>query len=246
LCAARAEAGKNAAMPSRPHPWLIVLFAAVLAAALVGAWYGGLGWDTLASHAAMLRRWVAEAPLAAAALYCAAYAASVALSLPFSLPFTLVGGMLFGVVLGSVLAVGASSTGAVLLFLLARGALAPLVARRAAPFLERVRPGLQRDGFSYLLALRLIPAVPFWLLNLAPALVGMRLLPYAAATVLGVAPIVVVLAGIGAGLAGVLARGVRPDLSVLHAPSVLLPLAGLAALSLLPVAWRHMRRMRRA
>ena len=156
--------------------------------------------------------------------------------------FTLLGGLLFGPLLGAMLAVGSSSLGAVLLFLLVRSALAPAFARRAAPFLERVRPGLQRDGFRYLLALRLIPAVPFWLLNLAPGLVGMKLLPYAAATVIGVVPIVVVLAFIGAGLGGVLASGATPNLAVLHSPAVLLPLLGLATIVLLPVAWRHFRR----
>jgi uncharacterized membrane protein YdjX (TVP38/TMEM64 family) len=229
-------------MPSRTRPWLLVLVAALIVAAPLLAWQRDLGWATLATHAAALHRLVAVAPLASAALYCVAYAAAVALSLPVSLWFTLAGGLLFGPVLGAVLAVLASSGGAVLLFLLARGALAPVLARRAAPWLDRVRPGLRRDGFAYLLALRLIPAVPFWLVNLAPALVGMRLLPYAAATVLGVVPVVVVLAGIGAGLGDVLEAGARPDLSLLHAPSVWLPLAGLALLVLLPVAWRHVRR----
>jgi uncharacterized membrane protein YdjX (TVP38/TMEM64 family) len=234
-------------MPSRSRPWLLIVPVALIAAALLLlAWQRDLGWATLAANAAALHRQVAAAPLTSASLYCVAYAATVALSLPFSLWFTLAGGWLFGRVLGAALAVIGSSSGAVLLFLLARGALAPLVARRAAPWLDRVRPGLQRDGFSYLLALRLIPVVPFWLVNLAPALVGMRLLPYAAATVLGVVPIVVVLAGIGAGLGDVLAAGGRPDLSLLHSPSVLLPLAGLALLVLLPVAWRRVRRVRRA
>jgi uncharacterized membrane protein YdjX (TVP38/TMEM64 family) len=229
-------------MQTPGRPWLLLPLLAVVAAVLVLAWRDDVGWATLAAHQAALHRWVDAAPVPAALLYCVAYAGSVACSLPFSLPFTLIGGLLFGRLFGSVLAVASASSGAVLLFLLARGALAPMVARRAAPLLHRVQPGLRRDGFSYLLALRLIPVVPFWLLNLAPALVGMRLLPYAGATVLGVTPIVVVLASIGAGLSGVLATGAEPDLSVLRSPPVLVPLAGLVVLSLLPVAWRHLRR----
>ena len=103
--------------------------------------------------------------------------------------------------------------GAVLLFLAARSTLRPLLARRARPFLERVGPALERDGFSYLLALRLLPVLPFWLLNLAPALVGMRLAPYTAATFLGIIPGTVVFASIGAGLGDVLASGGPPHLS---------------------------------
>ena len=98
---------------------------------------------------------------------------------------------------------------------------------------------LQRDGFSYLLAMRLIPAFPFWLVNLAAAIGGMRLLPYATATLIGIIPATLVFASLGEGWATVLAQGRRPDLMVAFSPPVLLPLLALAALSLLPVAWRR-------
>ena len=87
-----------------------------------------------------------------------------------------------------------------------------------------------------------MPAFPFWLVNLAAALSGMRLLPYAAATVLGIMPATFVYASIGAGLGDVLSTGGRPDLTVVFSPRVLGPLLGLAALSLLPVAWRRWKR----
>ncbi len=229
-------------MWSTARPWLLVLLLAILAAGLLLGWRGDVGWATLAAHQAAMHRWVADAPVLAGAAYCAVYIGCVLLSLPLSAALTLFGGLLFGAVAGTVLAVCSATVGAVLLFLLARGALTPLVARRAGPWLDRLRPGLTRDGFSYLLALRLIPVVPFWLLNLAPALLGMRLAPFAGATLLGIIPAGAVIAGIGAGLAGVLAPGPAPDLSLLRSPPVLLPLAGLVVLSLLPVAWRHWRR----
>ena len=72
-----------------------------------------------------------------------------------------------------------ATIGACLLFLVARSALAPLVTGRAAGLVDWLRPGLEKDGFFYLLTLRLIPVVPFWLLNLAPALVGMPFGAYA-------------------------------------------------------------------
>src|ERR1700690_3598953 len=110
-------------MPSPARLWLVFALIVLTAAALVLAWQRDLGWATLAEHAATLHRWVAAAPIATASLYSAVYAACVALSLPLSLWLTLLGGLLFGPVLGAVLATAASSTGAVLLFLLARGAL---------------------------------------------------------------------------------------------------------------------------
>lgn len=88
---------------------------------------------------------------------------------------TLAGGLLFGTVTGAARAVAGATIGAVLLFLAARCALGGWLAGRARGLLDRVRPGLERDGFSYMLALRRLPVVPFWLVNLALALVGMRL-----------------------------------------------------------------------
>ena len=208
--------------------------------------HGHPGWDTLAANRDALRVWVARAPVASALAYCVLYAVSVGLSLPLSVLLTVTGGFLFGALVGAALAVLSAASGATLLFLLARGVFAPLVARgltrRAAPLLERVRPGLQRDGFCYLLALRLLPMVPFWFANLAPALLGMRLAPFAAATLLGILPATTLLAAIGAGFGDALAAGGMPDLSVLTSPTVLLPLTGLAMLSLAPVAWRRWRR----
>ena len=223
---------------------LPLLILALLAVAFASGLYRHLNWAELAAQEAALRHLVATAPLAAAAAYVATYAAAVSLSIPLGGLFTVSGGLLFGPLAGGALAVMAATTGAILLFLAARTALAPWLAARAGPFLDRVRPGLQRDGFSCLLALRLIPAVPFWLGNLAPALIGMRLVPFAAATLLGIIPATLVFASLGAGLGGVLAAGGQPDLSLIWSPPVLLPLLGLAALSVLPVVWRHWRSRR--
>jgi uncharacterized membrane protein YdjX (TVP38/TMEM64 family) len=126
------------------------------------------------------------APLAAAAAYVAAYAVAVTLSIPFGALFTVSGGLLFGTLAGGMLAVAGATIGAILVFLAVRSALAPLFAARAAGFLDRVRPGLQRDGFSYLLAMRLTPVVPFWLTNIAPALLGIPLATFACATIVGI------------------------------------------------------------
>lgn len=226
--------------------WLLLPLVAILAATGVLVLHGDLsaaaGWTALGAHEAALHARVAATPILAAALYCAVYVACVAASTPFGVFLSVCGGLLFGTAVGAALALLSATAGAVLLFLMARGALAPLVARRAAPLMAKLGPRLRREGFWYLLALRLMPVVPFWLINLAAGLAGMRLAPFALATLIGSAPMTTLLASIGAGVAGVLAGGTRPDLSVLRAPSVLLPLAGLIVLSLLPVAWRHWRR----
>jgi uncharacterized membrane protein YdjX (TVP38/TMEM64 family) len=219
----------------------LIAILAVLAVALMLGAPDYLTWETLGQRQAELQAMVARQPVWAALGYVCVYALGVAVSLPGAVVLTVSGGLLFGPVMGTALAVCGAWLGAVVLFLAARGALAPVLAARAGTLLDRVRPGLERDGFSYVLALRLVPVLPFWLVNLAAALTGMRLLPYAAATILGIIPGTAIFAGVGSGIGSVLARGERPDLMVVLSPPVLLPLLGLAALSLLPVAWQAWR-----
>lgn len=219
---------------------------ALLAGLLLAAWASGLtemlSFEALAAHRAALAEAVTQHPTAAAAGYVLVYIVAVTLSLPGAVVLTLAGGLMFGPWIGTALTVVGATIGACLLFLVARSALAPLVTGRAAGVVELMRPGLERDGFFYLLTIRLIPVLPFWLVNLAPALVGMPFGAFAAATAIGIIPGTAVFAGIGAGLGDVLAAGGRPDLGVILAPEILLPLLGLAALSLLGVWWRKRKR----
>jgi uncharacterized membrane protein YdjX (TVP38/TMEM64 family) len=215
---------------------------ALLIAGLIALWVLGLqqdlSWTSLARHQAELLAAVKARPIETGGAYIVIYAILVACSVPEAAIVTVAGGLLFGTVLGGALAVIGASLGALALFLAARTAFADLLAARAAPFLERIRPGIERDGFLYLLAIRLVPLFPFWLVNLAAAACGMRLLPFALATLLGIIPGTLVFAAIGNGLADVLAEGREPSFSIVFSPRVLLPLLGLAALALLPVAWR--------
>jgi uncharacterized membrane protein YdjX (TVP38/TMEM64 family) len=197
--------------------------------------------EALAAQREALAALVAARPVASAMVYVAAYIAVVAFSLPGGVVMTLAGGLLFGALLGAGLAVVGATIGAAVLFLLARSAFAPLVAGRAEGLLGPLRAGLARDGFFYLLSLRLVPVFPFWLLNLAPALLGMAFAPYLAATFLGIIPGTLVFAGIGAGLDEVFLSGGVPDLGVIFSWGVLLPLLGLASLSLFGVWWRRRR-----
>jgi uncharacterized membrane protein YdjX (TVP38/TMEM64 family) len=218
---------------------------ALLIAVIVALWGSGatdlLSWSRVAEYQAALNAWVAANPTLAPGIFVIAYTASVTLSLPQAALLTMTGGLLFGTVAGGSLAVLGATTGAVFLFLIARSAFGDALTRRGGAALGKLRDELRRDGFSYLLALRLIPVVPFWLLNLAAAVCGMRLQSFAIATLIGIMPTTFVLASIGAGLGEVLARGERPNASVLFSWRVLGPLLALAVLSLIPVIWRKWR-----
>lgn len=231
-------------MPARRLPRHLIA-PAVLIVVAAAVWLSGvtgpLTWSGLARDQAALTAWVAAHPVTAPCLYVAAYFASVTLSLPQAAFLTMVGGLLFGTVAGGSLAIAASSAGAICCFLIARSAFAGVMTRRGGPRLAALRDELGRNGFSYLLAIRFIPVVPFWLVNLAAAAAGMGLRPFALATAIGVIPATLVLASIGDGLRGVLAQGGRPDLTVLVSAPVLGPMLALAMLSLAPVAWRRWR-----
>jgi len=198
-----------------------------------------LNWASLAARQTALHALVEARPLTAGLVYIVGYATAVAVSFPGAVVLTVAGGLLFGTLAGTAMTVTAATLGSALIFLAARSALGPLLAARAGPFLDRFRAGLRRDAFSYVLAMRLIPVIPFWVVNLAPALLGVRLAPFLLATLLGIIPATTVFSSIGAGIGDVLAAGERPDLTVILSPPVLLPLLGLAMLSLAPVAWRR-------
>ncbi len=203
-----------------------------------------LSWQKLAARQADLRDLVATQPLASGAGFVLIYAIAVAASFPGAVIITVAGGLLFGVVLGATLAVLGATIGASLLFIVARGALRSMLTARFGALMERFRLGLERDGFLYVVSLRLMPVVPFWLINLAASMSGMRLRDFAAATALGIIPATTIFASIGAGVGAILAAGQTPDLSIIFSPIVFGPLMALAALSLVPIVWRWWRRNR--
>ena len=220
------------------------LFAIV--AAFAAIWWSGvldaLSWAGLARNQALLAGWVGAHPLLAGASYMGIYATATALSLPQGALLTITSGLLFGALIGTCLTVVGATVGAVLLFLAARSALGEAIARRGGAPMEKLRDALRRDGFSYLLAIRMLPLFPFWLVNLAASVCGMRLGSFALATLIGIIPGTFVFSSVGAGVGSVLAAGGTPDLSVIFSLQVLGPLVGLAVLSLLPVAWKKWRR----
>ncbi|SRR5579885_1457040 len=235
-------------IPARPGlrrlrrwlPLLVILALIALAFALGLQRY--LSLDSLRAHHAWLARQVAAHLLLALAVYAFAYAAVVALSLPGAIWLTLAGGWMFGQWLGTVVTVLAASAGATLLFLAARTAFADALRRRAGPWLKRLQDGFRADAFSYLLFLRLVPLFPFFVVNLVPAFLGVRLRVFVLATAIGIIPATFVFTTAGAGLGSLLERNGEIRLGDVLSPLILTALAGLAVLSLLPVAYRHWRR----
>ena len=135
-----------------------------------------------------------------------------------------------------------ATIGATLLFLAARSAFADLLRARAGSAIERMRAGFQENALNYMLFLRLIPAFPFFLVNLVPAFLGVRLSIYVIGTFIGIIPGAFVFALVGSGLGEVFERGGELSLESVLSTEIILGLAGLAILALLPILYRRLRR----
>lgn len=219
----------------------LLFLVAVFAAAFILSLDRYFALDVLRDNRASLITFVESHTVAASIGFVFGYAGAVALSLPCATIMTLAGGFMFGAPLGAILAVVGATFGATLLFIIARSALGDALRLRASPFLARLAEGFCKDSFSYLLFLRLVPAFPFCAVNLAPALIGMRLAPYVAATALGVAPSAMVYTMFGASLGQVFDVGGEVRLKDAFSPTLAAALLGLGLMSLLPVALRRLR-----
>ncbi|MFP4125430.1 MAG: TVP38/TMEM64 family protein [Alphaproteobacteria bacterium] len=222
----------------------------LLAAATVLVFATGLdrylSMEVLSEHYLDLRAWAAAHPVAAPLAFGAAYAAGVAVSIPGAAIMTVAGGLMFGLVLGTLIVVVSATFGATIVFLIAKTALGEPLRRRASGWIKRMEQGFQADALSYLLVLRLVPIFPFWLVNIVPAFLGMRLASYVLATFFGILPGTAVIASIGNGLGEILEAGERPDLSIVFSLEVLGPLVALAVLVLSTSLYRRWRRGRDA
>jgi uncharacterized membrane protein YdjX (TVP38/TMEM64 family) len=164
-----------------------------------------LSFETLERHHAVIHDFIDRNTPAAIATYITLYIVVVALSVPGAVFLTLAGGVLFGVLVGGVAAALAATVGAICIFLIAKSAFGERLIRRAGPRAAKLAEGFRADAFNYLLFLRLVPLFPFWLVNLVPALAGVRLKTFAAATAIGILPATFVFAFLGASLENVIA-----------------------------------------
>lgn len=182
----------------------LVALGALMALAYAFGWHKYLSLKTVGLNYDALKVFVADNWLLAALSYAAAYIAVVALSLPGGLIMTLTGGLLFGWLAGAILTVIAATVGATLIFLIAKSSFGETLAAKAGPWVDKLRDGFKENALSYLLFLRLVPAFPFFAVNLAPALLGVPLSTYVIGTFFGIIPGTTAFSVAGAGLGSVI------------------------------------------
>jgi uncharacterized membrane protein YdjX (TVP38/TMEM64 family) len=184
--------------------WLPLLVLVAAMAVVFGmGWHRLLSFETIGRNYADLRTFIESNLVGALAIYVLLYVAVVALSLPGGLVMTLAGGLLFGWQVGAPAAVVAATAGAAVVFLAAKTSLGEAMADRAGPWLARLREGFQQNALNYMLFLRLVPVFPFFIVNLAPALLGVAFSTYVLGTFFGIIPGTIAFAVAGSGLGSV-------------------------------------------
>lgn len=227
--------------------WLPVLL--ILAIIASGIWLGlheQLTLSKIIQHRDYLAAAVEKNLPLALLVYMALYIVLVAVSFPGGLALTVTSGFLFGWFLAGTVTVIAATIGATIIFLVARSSFGSFLEERAGGFVGKMADGFRKDAFQYLLTLRLVPAFPFWVVNIVPGLLNMKLVPYVLATFFGIIPGTFAFAYLGEGLDSLIAEQERAnpgcaDLGTctispkaLITADLLLALAALALLSILP------------
>ena len=239
--------------PQGIRRWLPLI---VLGALVLGAYALGLqkylSLEAIAANRDFLSNYVATHLVSALLLYTAIYIVVVALSLPGAGILSIVGGFVFGWALSAPVTVVAATIGAIIVFQIVKTSLGATMAEKAGPFVQRLSAGFAADAFNYLLFLRLVPAFPFFVVNVVSGVARVPLRTFVVATFVGIIPGSFVFAYLGLGLGSVidaqsLAHGTcvaekgaancpfEISVSALVTPQLLLSFAALGVVSLIPV-----------
>ncbi len=172
------------------------------------------------------------------------YILIVGFSLPGGTIATLTGGFLFATFPGVLFNIIGATIGATLIFLAARWGLGERLSARMQTsdgLVKRIKDGIDANQWSMLFLIRLVPAVPFFVANLIPGLIGVPLSRFVISTFFGIMPGALVFTSVGAGLGDVFARGDTPNLRIIFEPQIFLPLLGLCLLAALPIVIKALR-----
>jgi uncharacterized membrane protein YdjX (TVP38/TMEM64 family) len=236
---------------------LLLALAGIVAVFATGA-HRYLRLEALLDHRDRLQAFVVAHSSQALLLYMGIYITAVTLSIPGGAALTILGGFLFGWLVGAAAAAISATLGGIGVFLIARTSIGDALLRRAGSRVQRLAAGFREDAFSYLLFLRVLPIVPFWVTNLASALFGVPLKTFVLATQIGLIPATFAFAVAGSGLDSVIESqqqsrtaclaaggadcGLHLGVRHLLTPQIVAAFAVLGVLALAPVIVKRFRR----
>ena len=195
---------KGAQNSGRSRMWPLVALGALAAFVYLMGWHRYLSFEQLVTHREALTRTVADHFWLSLALFTLVYAVVVSLSLPVGSFFTILGGFLFGALAGGTATIIGATAGAMLIFFIARSSLGAALAQKAGPWVEKLRGGFRDHALNYMLFLRLVPVFPLWMVNIAPAVLGVNTTTYFIGTLIGIIPATYAFSYVGAGLGSVI------------------------------------------
>jgi uncharacterized membrane protein YdjX (TVP38/TMEM64 family) len=237
-------------MPKKQRRWQRYIPVAIIVIGLALFYYfrlyDYLSFEQLQANHQKLQNWTQLHPIVSALSFIGIYIVLVAFSFPGATILTLIGGFLFGIVFGTLYIIVAATIGASLIFLAAKTAFADVLEKKAGKWLVKFEKGFQQNAFGYLLFLRLLPLFPFWLINIVPAFLNVRLRTFVLSTFLGIIPGTAVYVAVGNGLGSVFEKGQTPNFGIIFEPQILIPLVLLAVLAVLPMVYKKFKKRQRA
>tara|TARA_B100000003_G_scaffold135518_2_gene121538 strand:- start:1784 stop:2479 length:696 start_codon:yes stop_codon:yes gene_type:complete len=123
-------------------------------------------------------------------LFTIIYAISIAISLPIGSFLTFIGGYIFGAYYGFFSVIIGATVGALILFMIIKVGILKTIGsiHQKSELINKIKFGIDKNIWSYLFFIRFFPIFPFWFVNIAPAILGVRLLPYTVTTFFGIMP----------------------------------------------------------
>lgn len=168
--------------------WLVLLLVPIIAAFFYFDLGQYLSLDYLKQQHQTITQYYADNTVLTIVIFFLAYVLVTALSLPGAVILTLAAGAIFGFWIGVVLVSFASTAGATLAFLFSRFVFRDPVQNRFGSQLGAINRGVEEEGAFYLFTLRLIPAVPFFVVNLLMGLTPIKTSVYALVSQIGMLP----------------------------------------------------------
>lgn len=202
-----------------------------------------LNFSSLKLYHTQLALYVHQHFYLAILFFCLAYIFVVVTSIPGATIFSLLGGFLFGSIFGTVLVVVSATIGATLLVIAVKLAFGASVAAKIGSKVKFMEQNLKQNAFFYLLSLRLLPIVPFFLINLAAGIFDLKLRDFILATFIGIIPGAFVYVNIGSSLTTIFAQNTNNfELSSLVSPQILIALTLLGVLTLISAIFKSIKK----
>jgi len=200
-----------------------------------------LSFEALQKYQFIIKQWTQAHHVAAVTLYILLFMLLLACAIPGGTILCLLGGFLFGSI-AFFYALFATTAGGLILCLSVRSAIGPPATKRRYQWIKTVERGFQKNAFSYLLMLRVMPFCPCWVSNISAGALNVPIRTFLLATIIGITPATLIYVLAGRGLDKIIVAAPTKGFALLASPSIYIPLIGLIILSLLPIFYKAIKK----